>query len=54
VERRERFAREHPEIQLTTRRDGSRLLFEVSEPDRAAAAYDDADTMMNDLEARYP
>jgi hypothetical protein len=52
--RRERFARKHPEIPLTTRREGSRLLFEVSEPGRAALAYDDADVMMNDLEARYP
>ena len=33
---------------------GARLVFEVSEPDRAAWATCDADAMMDDLEARYP
>jgi hypothetical protein len=52
--RRERFARRHPEVLITTRREGTRLVFDVSEPDTSARAYDDADVMMNDLEARYP
>lgn len=54
AERRERFTRKHPEIPITTRREGARLIFEVSEPNRPAAAYDDPDAMMDDLEKRYP
>jgi hypothetical protein len=52
--RRDRFTRRHPEVLITTRRAGTRLVFDVSEPDKAATAYDDADAMMNDLEAGYP
>jgi hypothetical protein len=52
--RRDKFARKHPEISITTRREGGRLLFEVNEPGSAAVAYEDANAMMNDLEARYP
>ena len=65
LDRREKFERRHPEIRITTRREGGRLVFEVSEPvpegpdgepvpGDPARAYDDADVMLNDLEARYP
>jgi hypothetical protein len=54
LERRERFERRHPEIPITIRREGGRLLFEVSAPNSVAVAYEDADAMMDDLEARYP
>lgn len=53
ADRRERFAKRHPEIGFSARREGARLVFEVSEPDRAAWATCDADAMMDDLEARY-
>jgi hypothetical protein len=52
--RRDRFSRRHPEVLITTRRVGARLVFDVSEPDKAATAYEDADAMMNDLEDKYP
>jgi hypothetical protein len=52
--RREQFAAKHPEVKFTARRDGSRLLFEVSEPTRASWATHDPVAMMDDLEARYP
>ncbi|MGH3250794.1 MAG: hypothetical protein ACRDOI_31950 [Trebonia sp.] len=54
LERRERFARKHPEVKITGRFEAGRRLFEVSEPGRPAAAYEDAGTMMDDLEKRYP
>jgi hypothetical protein len=54
VIRREEFARHHPEIPITARREGTRLVFEVSEPGKAAEPYADPDAMMDDLEARYP
>jgi hypothetical protein len=54
VTRREAFARRHPEVIITPRRQDGRLIFEVSAPGSSAAAYDDANAMMNDLEARYP
>jgi hypothetical protein len=54
VVRREKFTRNHPKIAITTRRKGTRLVFEVAEPGSAPELYDDPDAMMNDLEARYP
>jgi hypothetical protein len=54
VTRRERFARNHPEVPITPRREGGRLVFDVSEPGKERDTYDDPDVMMNDLEARYP
>jgi hypothetical protein len=54
VVRRERFAGNHPDIPITARREGTSLVFEVSEPGNAPELYDDPDAMMNDLEARYP
>jgi hypothetical protein len=54
LERRERFARKHPGIPVTTRREGRRLLFDVTEPGGTVTAYKNAGTMMDDLEARYP
>jgi hypothetical protein len=52
--RRERFARLHPEIPITTRRDDAGLVFDVTEPGRETRACRDANAMMDDLEARYP
>lgn len=52
--RRERFAAKHPEIGFSARLEDGRLLFEVSEPGRAAWATSEADAMIDDLEARYP
>ncbi len=65
LQRREQFERKHPEIKITTRREGSRLVFEVSSlategpdgepvPGDPARAYDDADVMLDDLERRHP
>ena len=52
--RRERFARRHPEVAVTVRREGSGLVFDIAEPGKRPVVYRDADTMMDDLEARYP
>lgn len=52
--RRNAFTARHPEIPITARRQAGRIIFEVAEPGRAPAAYDDAIAMMDDLEARYP
>lgn len=52
--RREQFARSHPEIPITVRREGTGLVFDVAEPGERAAVYHDADAMMDKLEARYP
>lgn len=52
--RRNRFARRHPEVPISVRREGTRLVFDVAEPGGETRAYHDADAMMDDLEARYP
>ena len=52
--RRDQFARRHPEILVTVRREGSGLVFDVAEPGKRPAVYHDADAMMDDLEARSP
>jgi hypothetical protein len=52
--RREAFARRHPEILISARREGTCLVFEVTEPGRQVAVHHDAGAMMDDLEARYP
>jgi hypothetical protein len=52
--RREAFARKHPEILITVRREGTRLVFDVIEPGKQVEVYHDADAMMDDLEARHP
>jgi hypothetical protein len=54
VVRRERFARKHPEIPISTRREDGQLLFEAPDPDGAVKEYKDANAMMNDLETWYP
>jgi hypothetical protein len=54
AERRNRFAAKHPAINFSSRLEDGRLVFEVSEPGRPAWATNDADAMMDDLEARYP
>jgi hypothetical protein len=54
VARREEFARRHPEILVTARREGARLMFDVLGPGKQVGVYQDADVMMDDLEARYP
>jgi hypothetical protein len=52
--RREAFARRHPEIPITVRREGTRLVFDVIEPGKPVEVFYDADTMMDELEARHP
>jgi hypothetical protein len=52
--RREAFARRHPEIPISVRREGTRLVFDVIEPGKPSAVYHNADAMMDDLEARHP
>jgi hypothetical protein len=54
VERRDLIARSHPQIVFSARRDGGTLLYEVSAPDSAAAAYESAIDMVADLEKRHP
>jgi hypothetical protein len=54
VETRERFAREHPEVLITPRRDGGRLRFDVSEPNALTVGYGNAVSMLADLARRYP
>jgi hypothetical protein len=51
--RRERFEAAHPEVSINLRRVEGRLVFEVSEPGKAAAAWDDPAAMMDELELRY-
>jgi len=54
LERRERFAAKHPEIDIQARREnGGRLAFYVTAPDLAIAWFD-ATCMMDELESRYP
>jgi hypothetical protein len=52
--RREAFARKHPEVPITVRREGTGLVFDVIEPGKQVQVYHDADAMTDDLEARYP
>jgi hypothetical protein len=52
--RREEFEQAHPEVSINLRRVDGRLVFEVSEPGKAAVAWDDANAMLDDLEKRYP
>ena len=54
IERREAFARRHPEIDIRAQRvPGARLAFNVQEPDMQIC-WLDGTAMMNDLETRYP
>jgi hypothetical protein len=55
LERRERFARKHPGIDIRARREDGRMKFFVSEPGRPKpTVWTDAGEMMDDLEKRYP
>lgn len=54
LDRREAFERNHPQIKISTRRDGTKLVFDVSAPDCAEVTYQDGKAMMDDLEKRYP
>ncbi len=53
TERVDRFWHRHPEIRITSP-DNATGKWEVSEPDKAATAYDNGLIMMDDLEKRYP
>jgi hypothetical protein len=53
LQRRERFAARHPEIDIRAKREGGRLVFYVTEANSAVTWFD-ATAMMDDLEARYP
>jgi Bacterial regulatory proteins, gntR family len=50
----EGFERRLPEIKISAPWANRSGKWEVSEPDRAAVAYDSGRQMMDDLEARYP
>jgi hypothetical protein len=54
TERVDRFTRRHPEIRVSAPWATPSGKWEVSEPDRAAVAYDRGLDMIADLEARYP
>ena len=55
LERRERFARKHPEIDIRAKRENGSMLFHVTEPGRPGPAiWTDASEMLDDLEKRYP
>lgn len=53
LERRERFAARCPEIVISAKREGVRLVFGVTAADYAVTWLDPT-AMMDDLEARYP
>jgi hypothetical protein len=53
LQRRERFAARHPEIDIRAKRERGRLVFYVTEAG-SAVAWLDATAMLDDLEARYP
>jgi hypothetical protein len=54
TERIDRFQRRHPEIRIAAPWATPNGKWEVSEPDRAAVAYDNGFAMVDDLEKRYP
>ena len=55
LERRETFARKHPEIDIRAKRENGRMQFHVREPGAdKPAVWADASKMMDDLEKRYP
>jgi hypothetical protein len=55
LERRERFARKHPEIDIRARSENGRMRFRVLEPGRPGPTiWTDASEMLDDLEKRYP
>ena len=53
LQRRERFAVRHPEIDIRAKRERGRLAFYVTEAG-TVVAWLDTNAMMDDLEARYP
>jgi hypothetical protein len=55
LERRIDFQRRHPDISITVRPDeeGTRLVFDVTEPGRAPATYKNVTLMLDDLESRH-
>jgi hypothetical protein len=53
LERVDRFRRAHPEVKISAWHNNPSAKWEVSEPDKAAVAYDRADVMMDDLERRF-
>lgn len=53
-ERIDRFLHRHHEIKVSAPWATPSGKWEVSEPDKAAVAYDNGFVMMDDLERRYP
>jgi hypothetical protein len=53
LERRERFAERHPEIDIRAERVRERMVFYIKGP-RDQICWFDAFAMMDDLESRYP
>ena len=55
LRRREDFARRHPEIDITAKRENGQLRFYVTEPGfTGPAVFTDVNAMMDDLEPRRP
>lgn len=55
LRRREDFARRHPEISISAKRENGQLRFYVSEPGRPEpSVWTDVNQMMDDLESRHP
>jgi hypothetical protein len=55
LERRERFERRHPEIDIRAKREDGQMRIYVREPGRTEpTVWADAGEMMDDLEKRYP
>jgi hypothetical protein len=50
----ERIEREHPELLISAPWNTESGRWEVSEPDRAAVAYESGFAMIGVLEAKYP
>lgn len=55
LRRREEFARRHPDIDITARRENGQLRFYAREPGHPEpAAWTDLNAMLDDLETRHP
>ncbi|HEX3517120.1 MAG TPA: hypothetical protein VHT26_24275 [Trebonia sp.] len=54
LDRIDRFRAAHPEIRVSAPYSNGTGKWEVSEPDKAAVAYDNGHAMIAELEKRYP
>jgi hypothetical protein len=54
LRRREAFEAAHPQIMIRRVGAGTSWRWELSEPGKAAQAWDDLGALLDELEARYP